>query len=310
MVPHQNVPLWKPATPSGIGYHRHLYTRVIGPSESDEIERWFNTDFENPAKEAIQKVAFGSRLSKAEWLILIKFLAAQDVRTPARMLEILRRGEKIVPEIANNILENIEQEFTELKRTGNLPKPSKNKPSDLFPIKVISELPPNQDYGTIRVEASIGRGYWLYTMKHQLTSTIDKLLQHKWTILRSPDGVEWLTSDDPVVKLNYNSPQEFDFGGGWGSNGTEIFMPLSPKHLLYTRIGVKQLPRGTVLPIEQAIEFQRIIAKHAHRYIYSTSQNLLTSQFRPRTVNLEMFKSEKQQWENWHLQNIEAENNL
>jgi len=35
-----------------------------------------------------------------------------------------------------------------------------------------------------------------------------------------------------VILLNFYSPEKYDFGGGWGSVGTEIFMPLGPGHHL------------------------------------------------------------------------------
>ena len=119
-----------------------------------------------------------------------------------------------------------------------------------------------------------------------------------------------MTSDDPVIKLNCNSLAEYDYGGGWGSADTEIFMPLSTKHLLYTRIGAKRLPRGTTLTREQALIFQRLIVGHAHRYIYSKTQNDLVLRLRPRVVCLKTFNDEREQWKHWHDENIAAELNL
>lgn len=307
LVQREDHPLWKPSTPRSIGKHRHLYTSLINGNESDAIERWFDSEFESPAAVPIKKAITGNKLSPSDWKLLIKFLAAQDVRTPARMIETLKRGEKVVPEITDSILKNLVQEYQELKATGNLPKSNKSNLTSLLPIKVKIDFPPNQDVGTLRVETTVGRSYWLHCIKHLLENTINHLLKHQWTILHSPKEIEWLTSDDPVVKLNYNSHTEYDYGGGWDSVGTEIFMPLSPKHLLYTRIGDKRLPRGTTLTIQQASIFQRLIAEHAHHYIYSKFQNHLVHQLRPRKISLEMCNKEKEYWENWHKQNIEAE---
>ncbi len=309
LVPHENYPIWKSSTPNGICKHRHLYTSLIDGKESDNIERWFDAHFETPAAEPIKKAVRGNRLSPKDWELLIKFLAAQDVRTPARMFEIIKRGEKTVPEITDNILKNIVEEFQELKASGRLPKSEKLEHSNLLPIKVKTEFGPNQDNGTLRVETTVGRGYWLYNIKYLLENTIKHLLKHQWTILHSPKEIEWLTSDDPVIKLNYNSLAEYDYGGGWGSVGTEIFMPLSTKHLLYTRIGDKRLPRGTTLTREQALIFQRLIAGHAHRCIYSKSQNDLVLGLRPRVVCLKTFNDEREQWKHWHAENIASELN-
>lgn len=70
------------------------------------------------------------------------------------------------------------------------------------------------------------------------------------------------------------------------------------------------MQRGTVLQQKQALMFQRIIAEHAHRYIYSKSQDPLAHQFHRREVNLEIHAQEKDYWDNWHKQHIDAEQNL
>ncbi len=307
LVPHENYPIWKASTPNGICKHRHLYTSLIDGKESDNIERWFDTDFENPASEPIKKAVTENRLSPNDWELLIKFLAAQDVRTPARMFEILKRGEKIVPELTNNILKNFVEDIAELKASGKPPVYNKSDNSRFLPIKVNAEFNPNQDEGILRVETIVGRGYWLHSIKYLLKNTIKHLLKNQWTILHSPKEIEWLTSDDPVIKLNYHTPTEYNYGGGWASNGTEIFMPLSTKHLLYTKVSGNRLPRGTMLTKDQALIFQRIIAEHAHRYIYSKSQNDLVHKIRPRVVNLKTYNDELEQWKSWHEANISSE---
>jgi Protein of unknown function (DUF4238) len=310
LSPHENVPLWKPSSPEGISFHRHLYTRIVSTNESDEIEKWFNSEFETPVSTSIKKVTSDSQLTREDWTKLIKFLALQDVRTPARLAEILKRSQETLPELMNSVLTNTVQELEKFKNSGQSPIITSSPYSNYMPIKITKELIPDEDYAKVGIECVVGRGLWLHTIKHLLTNTIIKLLNHKWTILCSPIGINWLTSDDPVIKLNYHSPNKYDFGGGWGSNGTEIFLPLSPRHLLYTRVGSRPLTRGTVLPRDQAIIFQRLIVEHAHRYVFSNTQDLFVHQSRPRKVNLEEYKNEKMYWKSWHEQNTAAEQNL
>ncbi|UQV46654.1 helix-turn-helix domain-containing protein [Janthinobacterium lividum] len=114
----------------------------------------------------------------------------------------------------------------------------------------------------------------------------------------SPDGMRWLTSDDPVVKLSYNSPKSYDFLGGWGSVGTEIYMPLGPRHLLYTRIGHRPPNRGTVLSLELANCFQRFTPENAHRFVFSTDQDDRLPELRRHHVSAKAFESEAKQWKN------------
>jgi hypothetical protein len=88
LVPHARVPLWRETSTRGITYHEHLYTRVAASGESDEIERWLDAEFDAPAEEAIAKAVANKRLSPHDWRLLARFFAAQDVRTPARLVSL------------------------------------------------------------------------------------------------------------------------------------------------------------------------------------------------------------------------------
>ncbi len=310
LVPNQNMPLWKNASPRGLANHRHLYTKVVTSEETDEIERWFNTEFESPAAASIEKVISDIQLSPDDWKNLIRFLAVQDVRTPARLIEMMKRTQDTLPKLMDDVLKDTVRKLIESKETGVSPFSPKATPSDYLPIKVTKEFLEGEDNVKLGVECVVGRSFWLHSIKHLLTNTINILSKHKWTILRSPVGFNWLTTDDPVIKLNYHNSNKYDFGGGWGSIGTEIFLPVSPRHLIYTKIGSKPDLRGTILTKDQAMLFQRIIIEHAHRYIFSSSQDSFVNQTRPRTVSLEFYNEEKTYWGNWHSQNIDAEKNL
>src|SRR5271168_1916025 len=85
LVDHSRVPLWKETSVRGIAYHAHLYTRIVSGTQTDEVEKWLNAEFETPAEEALKRATGGSRLSPTDWHNLVRFLAAQDVRTPARL---------------------------------------------------------------------------------------------------------------------------------------------------------------------------------------------------------------------------------
>lgn len=310
LVSNPNVPLWKRASIKGLPCHAHLYTQLAATELTDEIERWLDTDFEAPAGNIIQKVVSESRLTQKDWAHLIRFLAAQDVRTPARLMEMLQRWSNTMPQFLEDTLEATVQELEAAKRVGVSHKRNDNISATPFPIRITTELIPNKDYGIVRAETVVGRGLFLFALKHLLTNTVNVLLSHKWTILQAPVGIEWLTSDDPVVRLNYHNPMKYDFGGGWGSPGKEIFLPLSPRHLLYSRVGTKPPKRGSVLSKEIAGQFQRFIIEHGHRQIIGTSQQESVPLIRPRTIDPEMFNREVQQWKNWHDEQTNAELDL
>jgi len=110
--------------------------------------------------------------------------------------------------------------------------------------------------------------------------------------------------------LNFHNTTRYDFGGGWGSKGTEIFMPISPNHLLYTQVGVRPPLRGTQFSPAQAEIIRRCIAEHAHRLILASKPDANIVSLRPRTVNADLVKHENAQWAKWHEEQTEAERKL
>ena len=104
LASHQNAAKWKERYIKGIAYHKHLYTQLISGNQSDEIEHWFDKNYETPAESAILKAVTDQGLTEADWHLLINFLAAQDVRTPLRLIEHLRRSTNELPLIMNDIL--------------------------------------------------------------------------------------------------------------------------------------------------------------------------------------------------------------
>ena len=155
----------------------------------------------------------------------------------------------------------------------------------------------------------MGRRLWLWQMRRLLTETLGRLPRQKWTILHAPNGMSWPTSDNPLIRLNFHSAQKYDFGGGWGVKNGDILIPLSPKHLLYTCIETKVRPRGTTLDIKTARLIQKIIIEHADRYIFARVP-CDVHKVRPRFVCAETFKSELSVWQNWHVEQCEAEREM
>src|ERR1700743_2095613 len=77
LVSHSNVPEWKTVNVAGTGYEKNLYTRILRGEERDDIEQWLNREFESPARESFQKVIADEQIKRADWEILVRFLASQ-----------------------------------------------------------------------------------------------------------------------------------------------------------------------------------------------------------------------------------------
>jgi len=307
LVTHPNVPFWKETSTSAVAYHEHLYTRVIGDHLSDEVERWFDAEFEAPAEDALAKATSDRRLSPDDWRRLVAFLAAQFVRTPSRLLQNLRRWEQTLPAVLQESLERAVREVGAAKDAGT---PIEQKPSpnrEYVPAKVTVTRGVGNEPGHVRLEAVSGRGMWLFSMRHLLTQRLDILHGHRWTILRAPKDTPWFTSDDPVLMLRFHSPQQFDLAGKWNEQGTEIMLPLSPQHLLYTQVGQRPPMRGETMPREQAMLLRRIIAQNAYRVILSSTRDPEVPVLRSRIVDSSRVREEMEQWSRWHDDQVAAE---
>ena len=310
LVPHPQVPTWKQKSLRGIAYHAYLYTRLTAGGETDEIERWLEHDFETPAAVPLRKVISGERLTPTDWKHLIRFVAAQDVRTPARLLDNLQRWQAELPSLIQDVLEESVEKLSQAKARGESLVPLKNDLSNYIPIRVSKQIEPGQEIGTVQAHVISGRGLWLFSLKHVLTHTVNALLLNRWTILTPPDGMTWLTSDDPAIRLNYYNDGRYDFKGGWGNPGTEILLPVSPRHLLYAKVGYRPPSRGERPSREQTQMLRRFIVEHAHRMIIAAAMDDEVQVLRPRTVGAELVRSENEQWSKWHEDQNAAERRL
>ncbi|MCX6082403.1 MAG: DUF4238 domain-containing protein [Chloroflexi bacterium] len=305
LVPHESIPVWKHSPIKSSAYFRDLYTSIHDQEESDEFEKWIKKEFEDPAKPVLDKVAKDENLSKAEWEKLIRFVALQDVRTPTAYFESAERWRKTLPGLIEDVLQkSIKKLESAAKNRSVIIKKANNQKSFLDEVikgRIISEEKEGEkDEHQLEATVLAGRQLWLYQQKLLLIKTVKALLGHSWSIFYPSAGAEWFTSDHPVVKLNYYNGT-YDFGGGWGRSKTNIFMPLTPTHLLFTQIGDKDIPDRKVLSTEKTMVFQNFIAKRAGMWIYASKPLKEVEQLRPRVVDKDIFDKVLEQQNNWHV---------
>ena len=296
LVPHQNVPVWKEASRKGIAYHTHLYTKIISGNESDHFENWFEKEFETPAKHSIEKAISDNKLSPDDWRNLIRYLAAQDVRTPSKFMEVTKRHQSTFQEILDETLKNSTKKLVKMHNKQEVILTSQIPPEKSLPIKVHYD----KNTGIVQAKGITGRSSWLWSIQHLLNHTAKILHERKWTIMKPSKGFTWFTSDKPVLILNFRNLENYDFKGGWGVKGTDIFMPLSPVHMLYTEIGKKPPLRGSRFTKDQTQLIRRFFAENASRMIFTDKKDTEITQLRQRVVDPISVKNEKQLWENWH----------
>jgi len=310
LVSRATVPLWKRNSAKSVGYLSHLYTRIAAGHETDEIERWLDHEFETPAAEPLEKATSGSKLTQNDWIHLIRFVAAQIVRTPAYFVKNVERWQRDASSLLDSTLQDSVKKLETAKASGQALEVSTLPYSDYLPLRVTAQIQPGQSMGHLKGTLLVGRGLWLFNIRHLLSGSLKVLNDHRWSILAPCEGLNWFTSDDPVIRLNYRSEGNYDFRGGCGVPGVEILLPLSPQHLLYTQIGNRPPARGDRLSREKTEEIRRLIAEHAHRLVFAKSQDEKIPTFRPRIVSEALFRSEEQQWRKWHAEQTAAEQRL
>lgn len=76
-------------------------------------------------------------------------------------------------------------------------------------------------------------------------------------------------------------------------------LPLSPTHMLHTRIGYRESSHDR-LSVEQTKLIQRILAQRAGRWIFAHREMVRAEALRPRSVDMEAFSHEESGRRNWH----------
>ncbi|WP_059051380.1 DUF4238 domain-containing protein [Paenibacillus senegalimassiliensis] len=304
LVSNGNVPLWSKKAIKHQAYYRDFYTRDVDGDEKDDIEQWFSNEFESPVKEVIEKVKTNSRLRKMDWQHLIKFMAAQQLRTPAKLNELLARWRTEMPSLFQGELEKI---IEKMEKPGFIPPQiNSNLDTNLFPIKVKLE----EKSGVITVNSIVGKSMYLFGLKYVLKNTIHILNNHQWHIVHAPDEIEWPTSDDPVICLNFYNENNYNFEGGWGKKNGEIIFPLTPKHILYTQIGNSNRRCQLDNSHKYGLLLQKFIIEHAHRYIYAYKPLKEMQKLRSRKVDPEIYKREREAFKIWHTEQTKYEKEI
>lgn len=302
LVSHPGVPEWASRPIRGLAYQNDLYTTVVAGREIDETENWIEKEFETPGLRAVDRLLDGTKLHDQEWKRVGRLVAAQDLRTPLNYFESMRRWDQDLPELVKNTLHKAINRISEATAQG-IKLVSKNETtplSDLFRVRIENSIDGNPETAGIHAEIALDRRLWIASMRHILAGRIAKIFsQHKWSLVQPYGDEEWPLTDHPVLRLNYNGPEQYDFGGGWGNPGSEIMMPISPRFLLYAQVGRAYQSRF-IFPQYETHLVQRLMVERAYRWVFARRPLPWVSAARPRIVSAELVFSEEQAWKDWH----------
>ena len=306
LVSRPEVPEWALRSIRGLAFQPDLYTSLVGGKEADEFEHWIQREFEDPGLKAIDRLLGDAHMTPTEWRSIARFVASQDVRTPLNFIEFMRLCGKATPTILDDCVKDFvqyrQQSVTQADAVEFRPNPHPFAES----LRVHVHKEPNSDNSTVRVEVATPRKLWLASMRQILTGVADVLCEHRWSIAIPHGSEEWPLTDHPVLRLNYYDREQYDFGGGWGNTGSEVMMPISPKHLLYVQVGKKAQNRFA-FSSEHTQIVQRLIAERSHRWVFARHPAAWITKVKPRVVDQAAFDAEQDGWERWRKDQLDAE---
>lgn len=245
-------------SPNDAIVEKYLYAPEVGEDPKDDsFEQFLAQYVDGPAAPAIDRLARGETLQSEDRDRIAVFLAFQDFRVP-RTRDLVTKfvgevGQRML-EISVNHREAMKRDFEEM---GN---PIADNDLD----KLIEAV----NLGAIKVEGT--KAAWL-DMAAAAAEIAELLIQLPWTVIAAPNGVEFLTSDSPIVKVITDRRVPRFLGGGWLSPSAESTFALDPSHALVIRLDGKE---GRLAGERRwAKNVNSRLVSHARRFVVSRSRD-------------------------------------
>ena len=199
LVSNANVPYWTQQSIKNTAVWNDFYTRVVGDEELDDFERWFDQEFERPAKPVFDKLINDEMLSKEEIKILSHFVFAQCFRTPAAYLRLTKQNLKIFPNVMNEVGEKLNRASKhELQRRVSYQSAARKSAEDvLFPLKILLD----REKSIVEMKTVVGKGFYLHDLKHLLFAV--SAVKRGRTSLPSPTAFFFKKFKLPCNKLSF-----------------------------------------------------------------------------------------------------------
>lgn len=236
---------------------KYLYSPEVGETPKDDsFEKFLAERIEGPAAPCLERLANGEEISSDERQRIALFIAYQEYRSQ-HMRDIVR---DFVTDIARDFIDVSLQNRDYMKSAFE----KMGKPMSDDDLTKMTEA---WNSGGVAVEAT--KIAWLKSSKIS-TDTAKMLYKMPWLIAEAPDGVEFLTSDTPVVKVLTDRRVPDRFAGGWLSPSAESTFALDPRTILIIR------PDGN----EGRIEAPRPWCKDVNSRLIAQSRRFVVSRSR------------------------------
>ncbi len=305
LVEHDSVPQWESRAIKAVAKHRDLYTVAHETGESDALESWLESEFETPAAASVRSVLTGSLLTDKDMRLLSRLFAAQIVRTPAYYT---RHKELWAKELEDEMLKmsaRVQQDKPQLNLHQNSPV---FIPADEgFPLRVRLELVGDKYH--MSAQTVTGRKLWMWSIKQalRLGGPASRLQNYRWTILQAPRGTSWILSDNPASAVVVRPDGTRVCSARWDEPEARLMLPLSPRYLLYHRVGFSLRDQYTGAHPLLAQQIRADLADAAHRSVFSHREDTEISEYRKRATSPVAFRRERSEWQSFGAEQSRAE---
>lgn len=251
------------------------------------LENLFNEKYENPSAPIFQKIKKDEELENDDFCILSDYLFAQYFRTPA-MFEDLAL---VFPEVFK---ETVKETIKRLRINGKIDFPDSKEIYHADKHYIWNSISVIRDKNGSSAIGVFTRALYIECLNAMLSNdkVSESLKQYNWILLKAPDDIIYPTSDKPVSICAVDSKQHFsdDIPSSLTTNKSIIFMPLDPKHLMFTQVGWDKVTAKNFTPSKN---FHKALVEyiiHSSRlYIYSKEVLDNIEDIRPRQVDEELY---------------------
>jgi hypothetical protein len=322
LVSHRGVRYWRPELISRLTRQTDFYTDHRGGRDLDSFETFITRQFEEPGQRAIEKLLVRGRMAQEDWCAIARFVVTQDLRTPQDFIEwtggLQSRIQESLESAVEKLKERIERQRPDEQNNterdadlddGDTEDPNSTMRKNAFEdvIRVtIDQSQAEGDLVPVRADVRSVRSAWLARVQHLLTGRAEIVCQHHWCKMVPAPGEEWPLTDHPVLRLNFNSPAEYNLRGGWGHAGSEFIMPVSPRLAVYTQVGRRHAGPLFLDPVKTR-QLQQLFVERAYRWVLAREPIPWVEQFRTRIVDSARFYAELAAWKNWHNEQTKDE---
>ena len=303
IVWNEHQKFWESKGVGGLAHWKDFYTQVKDDGTIDDsVEAYFDKEYESKTGEAFKKVREDSQLSDEVMDTLVDFAILQMVRTPAWFSYYSAAMADAFPLVTNKLFDKLEAELASGKPTQRIFEKTYRAPYyEPFPQLDIN-IDVDDKTKEITVTLPMGRRSFLASIGQILKGGVAKRMRdYNWAVIEMPKDVLLPTCDNPFVRLLVRPGMQPTLDAGVGDKNAALFMPLTPRHLLFVDVGGRTLDERQLTEDPWVIDLIReSIVQNAVRYVYYCKPSDWIVDMRPRRVDREYCLKIDEVMRSWH----------